>query len=263
MDRRRNYRREMLNGRLYRAAFMPFAARPRGCRLLADGAFRDRCARRWRPDAFEGPRAFAELNSLAGEFPRPAPRQPRRRALAERVAQTLRALGGTAGGGFTVHIRRFEGQTIDGERELQSVIAQRPGSSAQRPIAIIAHRDAAGAGARPSSPGTAALLELARVFAARETQRTIVLVSTSGGSGGDAGARLRRRPWRARSTRRSCSATSPERRGAGRSSCPTPTPRARRRCSCSARSTTRSPERPAPTRARRAASASSPTWPSR
>ena len=36
--------------------------------------------------------------------------------------------------------------------------------------------------------GTAALLELARVFAARETKRTIVLVSTSGGSGGDAGA---------------------------------------------------------------------------
>jgi len=36
--------------------------------------------------------------------------------------------------------------------------------------------------------GTGALLELARVFATRETRRTIVLVSTSGGSGGDAGA---------------------------------------------------------------------------
>jgi len=42
---------------------------------------------------------------------------------------------------------------------------------------------------RPSSSGTAALLELARVFAARETRRAIVLVSTSGGSGGGAGAR--------------------------------------------------------------------------
>src|SRR5207302_6066281 len=56
------------------------------------------------------------------------------------------------------------------------------------PIAILAHRDAAGAGARAELSGTAALLELARVFAARETKRTIVLVSTSGGSGGDAGA---------------------------------------------------------------------------
>ena len=53
---------------------------------------------------------------------------------------------------------------------------------------ILAHRDASGAGAQAELSGTAALLELARVFAARETQRTIVLVSTSGGSGGDAGA---------------------------------------------------------------------------
>ena len=36
--------------------------------------------------------------------------------------------------------------------------------------------------------GTAALLELARVFSESETRRTIVLVSTSGGSGGYAGA---------------------------------------------------------------------------
>ena len=59
---------------------------------------------------------------------------------------------------------------------------------------ILAHRDASGAGGAGGSDsqaelsGTAALIELARVFAARETQRTIVLVSTSGGSGGDAGA---------------------------------------------------------------------------
>ncbi len=53
---------------------------------------------------------------------------------------------------------------------------------------ILAHRDAAGRGARAELSGTAALLELARVLAAGETQRTIVLVSTSGGVGGDAGA---------------------------------------------------------------------------
>jgi hypothetical protein len=79
------------------------------------------------------------------------------------------------------------------------VIAQRAGSSGSgaAPIVILAHRDASGtggasgAGASDSEAelsGTAALIELARVFAARETQRTIVLVSTSGGSGGDAGA---------------------------------------------------------------------------
>src|SRR4029077_16909851 len=77
---------------------------------------------------------------------------------------------------------------IDGNRSLTTVIAQRPGSTAAKPIVILAHRDAAGTGARAELSGTAALLELARVLAAREPQRTIVLVSTSGGSGGDAGA---------------------------------------------------------------------------
>src|SRR5262249_45835609 len=99
-----------------------------------------------------------------------------------------RGLGGTAGGGFTVHTHRFSAQTIDGERTLTSVIAQRPGSTNATPIVILAHRDAATGGARAELSGTAALLELARGFASRETQRTIVLVSTSGGSSGDAGA---------------------------------------------------------------------------
>ena len=53
---------------------------------------------------------------------------------------------------------------------------------------IVAHRDAAARGSAAELSGTAALLELARVFASRETKRTIVLVSTSGGSGGAAGA---------------------------------------------------------------------------
>jgi hypothetical protein len=53
---------------------------------------------------------------------------------------------------------------------------------------LVAHRDSATPASAAQLSGTAALIELARVFAARETQRTIVLVSSSGGSGGDAGA---------------------------------------------------------------------------
>ena len=68
------------------------------------------------------------------------------------------------------------------------MIAQRPARPARTPIVILAHRDAAARGSEAELSGTAALIELARVFAARETQRTIILVSTSGGSGGDAGA---------------------------------------------------------------------------
>ena len=52
----------------------------------------------------------------------------------------------------------------------------------------MAHRDARGSPALAELSGTAALLELARVFKVRDLSSTLVLVSTSGGSGGDAGA---------------------------------------------------------------------------
>ena len=195
----------MLNGRLYRATFIPvlvalaiaaFSLTARPLPLVSTLA----------PDAFKGSRAFANLKSLAGEFPDRRPGSPGDQALAARISRLLEGLGGTAGGGFSVRTRSFEARTAQGRRSLTTVIAQRPGSTAATPIVILAHRDAAvsyrsqaggGAGGAPGAPagrnlaelsGTAALLELARVFAARETRRTIVLVSTSGGSGGDAGA---------------------------------------------------------------------------
>src|SRR5262249_53457383 len=84
--------------------------------------------------------------------------------------------------------RHLSAHTIDGERSLTTVIAQRPGSTGARPIVILAHRDAAMRTSQAELSGTAALLELARAFAVSETKRTVVLVSTSGGSGGAAGA---------------------------------------------------------------------------
>jgi hypothetical protein len=180
----------MLNGRLYRAAFVPFllalaiAAFSLGAR---PGAFSSTLA----PEAFEGAPAFAELNSLAVQYPARRPGSRGDERLAGHVAQALEGLGGTAGGGFSVHAYTLTGQTIAGERSLKMVVAQRPGSTSATPILILAHRDAAGVGGSSSEAelsGTAALLELARVFATRATKRTIVLVSTSGGSGGDAAA---------------------------------------------------------------------------
>ncbi len=177
----------MLNGRLYRAAFAPFAI------VLAIAAF-SLTARpapltsTLAPDAFDGRQALDELTRLAAEFPQRRPGSAGDDALAQRIAQTISGLGDTAGGGFSVHVRQVRAQTIDGEQTLQSVIAQRPGSTGESPIVILAHRDAAAGPSPAQLSGTAALIELARVFAARETRRTIVLVSTSGGSGGDAGA---------------------------------------------------------------------------
>ena len=247
----------MFNWRLYRAAFVPFVF------ALAIAAFsltarRVRSPRRWRPTRSTA-RAFANLNSLAAEFPERRPGSSGDEALAGRVSRLLKGLGGTAGGGFSVRTRRFDAQTIDGERSLTTVIAQRPGSTGATPIVILAHRDAAARGSQAELSGTAALLELARVFAARETRRTIVLVSTSGGSGGDAGA-----------ADFAAHAHGTVRRGdrAGR-----PRGRDERKpfvvpfsdgfgCapdSCSARLPTRSPRRPAPTPGAPARSASSPT----
>jgi hypothetical protein len=177
----------MFNGRLYRAAFVPFLF------ALAIAAFSMSGRQRplsstLAPDAFEGGPAFAELHSLAARFPDRRPGSKGDERLAEHIAHTLEGLGGAAGGGFSVRTERFDAQTIDGERTLTTVIAQRPGSTNAAPIVIVAHRDAAAPGSQAELSGTAALLELARVFAARETKRTIVLASMSGGSGGDAGA---------------------------------------------------------------------------
>ncbi len=61
------------------------------------------------PDAFEGQRAFAELSSLAAEFPHRRPGSAGDQALAGQIAQSLRALGGAAAGGFTVHIATLSG----------------------------------------------------------------------------------------------------------------------------------------------------------
>jgi hypothetical protein len=177
----------MLNGRLYRAAFVPFVFALAVAAFSLSGRARPLTST-LAPDAFEGSRAFAETNTLAREFPDRRPGSRGDQALAEYVAGALRSLGGTAGGGFQVHTHQFSAQTIDGERTLRTVVAQRPGATGASPIVIVAHRDAAGGGARAELSGTTALLELARVFASRETQRTIILVSTSGGSGGDAGA---------------------------------------------------------------------------
>jgi hypothetical protein len=179
--------RSVLNGRIYRAALIPvlFALAIAGFSLSdLPGPFTSTLA----PDAFDATGTFAELQSLAASFPDRRPGSAGDMALAARISRDFHELGGTAGGGFSVRTRRVEAQTIDGARTLITVTAERPGTTAERPIVVMAHRDAAGRGAEAALSGTATLLELARVLASSETQRTIILVSTSGGSGGNAGA---------------------------------------------------------------------------
>ncbi len=177
----------MLNGRIYRAAFLPLllALVVAGFSLTARPA---PLGSNLAPDAFEGARAFATLQALAKRFPERRPGSAGDNGLAAYVASTLQALGAPGKGGFAVSTRTVQAPTIDGERTLSTVIARRPGTSGGAPIVIVAHRDAAGRGARAELSATVALLELARVLAASETHHPIVLVSTSGGSGGAVGA---------------------------------------------------------------------------
>ncbi len=133
------------------------------------------------PDAFNGPRAVAVLQDLVRAYPSRRPGSTGDDRLAGEVAQTLRRRG------YAVGLRTFAADTVDGERTLKTVVARRAGSSPGQ-IVVLTSRDAVAPGSTAQLSGTAALLELARVFEGRRLNRTITLVSTSGGSGGGAGA---------------------------------------------------------------------------
>jgi len=139
------------------------------------------------PDAFAGERAFERAygpGGLADRFPQRRPGSAGDDRLADVVTTELRAARG-----FRVRTIVADGETIDGRQSLRTIIAERAGTIDER-IVVVAHRDAAGRRAEAELSATAVLLELARVFGApRQTQRTLTLVSTSGGSGGAAGAK--------------------------------------------------------------------------
>jgi Peptidase family M28 len=172
----------MLDARIYRAALVPVVLAVIVCAF----SLQDRPApmtTTLAPDAVSGPRLGRELAGLAREFPARRAGDAADQALAERIAQRLRGLPG-----YAVSTPSFDGETIDGERRLQTVVARqvgRPGAG----LVVVAHRDAADAGAAAELSGTATLLELARVVAGGRLRRTVTFVSTSGGSGGAAGAR--------------------------------------------------------------------------
>lgn len=169
----------MIEPRIYRAAFLPAVLAlvltafslgnrptpaPQG--LAADVLF-------------DGRLATATLREIVRDHPDRRPGTPGDEAVARDVGRRL------ASGGFTVTIEPFR---AEGKR-LRNVVARRTGAS-RRTIVILADRDAASVpDATGSAASTAALVELARVLKGRTTAKTVVLVSTDGGTLGDAGAR--------------------------------------------------------------------------
>jgi hypothetical protein len=170
----------VLDPRIYRAAFLPILF------ALVLVAFSVHDAPRpltttLAPDAFDGAAAWRQLRQLEAAAPLRPPGSPGDRLLAGRVAAGLRASG------FRVSVRRTQGRTAAGSRTLETVVGERTGFSSRR-IVVVAHRDALGRGAPAQLSATATLLGLAQVLGGRTLGRTLVLVSTSGGSAGAAGA---------------------------------------------------------------------------
>jgi hypothetical protein len=170
----------VLDPRIYRAAFLPllFAL------VLAAFSMRDQpraMTTTLAPGAFDGAAAFHQLERLAAQAPSRRPGSDGDARIAGVVAATLRA------NGFRVQRRSTSGETADGARALATVVGERDGASSRR-IVVLAHRDALRPGSPAELSGTAALLELAHVLGGRTLNRTLVLVSTSGGSAGAAGA---------------------------------------------------------------------------
>jgi hypothetical protein len=172
----------MLEPRLYRVAFVPVLL----ALLVAAFSLQDRprpIGTTQAPEAFDEIRAGQTLDDLARRFPVRRPGDAADARLASEIATRLRQ---TVPG--TVEEHHFQGETIDGKRDLVNVVATRPGVPGP-PIVVVAHRDAAKPGSKAELSATAALLELARVAADGRLRRTITFISTTGGSGGFAGAR--------------------------------------------------------------------------
>ena len=171
----------MLDVRVYRAAFAPALI----ALFVAAFSLADRpggATTPFAPAGFDGGRAYTLLGELGKEYPKRPPGSDADRALADRVAETFRA------NSLRVSRRTTEERTVRGKTALETVVGVRPGLSSRR-IVVMAHRDSLGSPALAELSGTATLLELARLFKVRELSSTLVLVSTSGGSAGAAGAR--------------------------------------------------------------------------
>ncbi|MBA2506833.1 MAG: M28 family peptidase, partial [Thermoleophilaceae bacterium] len=168
----------MIEPRIYRAAFVPAVI----ALVLTAFSLQNRPAPAPQGLAadvlFEGRLAAQTMRQIVRDDPDRSPGSVGNDRVAREVARRL------ARNGFEVTIKTFE---ADG-RTLRNVVARRTGAS-RKQIVVMADRDSSSVpDATGSASDTAALLELGRVFQGRAARRTLVLVSTDGGTLGDAGA---------------------------------------------------------------------------
>ena len=163
----------MLDPRIYRRRLRAGPAGADRLRLLAAGppaALRhDAGARRLRRAA----RDAADLDALGARLPRPA---------AGRATAATRRWRARLAAGFRAHgrlpgrqRRRFAGRDDRRRAHADDGRSRARSASPGRELVVVAHRDAAGRGARAELSGTAALLELARVVRGGRLRRTVTL----------------------------------------------------------------------------------------
>jgi hypothetical protein len=175
----------VLDLRLYRATVLPFllAVLVAAFSLSAPPS---PLSSTFPPDAFNGARAFGDLQTLAASYPRRAPGSSGDNALARYVTTQLELDGFQPAQIRIIHSRDA---TARGERNVTTVIAAGAGTR-RGSIVLLAHRDATSSPAEAALSGTATLLELAADLGPHAGARPVIFVSTSGGSGGNAGAIL-------------------------------------------------------------------------
>jgi hypothetical protein len=168
----------MIEPRVYRAAFVPALL----ALVLAMFSLQSRPGPLEQGLAadvlFDGRLAAVSAATIAQDEPDRRAGRPGNRRTADFVAGELETVGFP-----DPELQSF----TYADRRLVNVIARRAGRS-RRQIVIVAARDAA---VVPDAPGsaadTAALLELARVFAGRPTRKTLVLASVDGSNLGEVG----------------------------------------------------------------------------
>jgi hypothetical protein len=171
--------RKVIEPRIYRAGFLPallalvlvafsLVTAPKAVQqgLAADALF-------------EGTAAVSMVRDIAKTTPDRRAGRPGDAAVASRVKQAFLSHG------FPTTIDRFD----ENGTRLVNVVGRRPGNSSKQ-IVVMAARDAASVPDEAGSAAdTAALIEFARVFEGRASQKTLVLASVDGSQLGEAGAR--------------------------------------------------------------------------
>src|SRR5829696_2401668 len=134
---------------------------------------------------FDGAQAADLATRIATESPNRRAGTRGDLATADLVAGAFAARGFSGGRGGQPHLQRF----THAGHDLVNVIGVRAGRS-RSVIVIVAARDAATV---PDAPGsaadTAALMQLARVYQGRPSQKTLMLASVDGSNLGEVGAR--------------------------------------------------------------------------